>query len=396
MREAQGEEVAGIEAQTGRGQPREAEDHQPRADEEHQGQGDLGHDEEPQRIGPPQAADARAMAAASLLDLRADVGAGRAEGRQQTEDGPEEPGKGEARREDAQAQGDGTEVERVRGQPDQRGRRCLRTEDHRQADSQEGDEGARGTAEQPERDAFRHEQADQTAPVRSQGHADGGLPLPGSGADEEEIDDVDAGDEEHQPDGPGQQDQRPAERWIDPVLAQRHDPGLGPAGSLGGIRLPLLLQEDRQLAACLLRPGSRLQAADDLVPVGEAHCQALGHQKLRRHPHRNPGLRLPGEPPETGGKDADHGQRPAVEMDRPSDDARVRAEAAAPELVADQSDRMGAHRSVLLRQKDPAADGADFEDGEVRGGDDLDGKAFGGLGAGQVESPAREGGDVLE
>src|SRR5215813_1744649 len=64
---------------------------------------------------------------------------------------------------------------------------------------------------------------------------------------------------------------------------------------------------------------------------------------------RNPQL-APQEEAEVGGRHSDHAIALVIELDRPSDDALIRLEAAPPETVAENGDAFAA-RAVLFGQK---------------------------------------------
>ena len=71
--------------------------------------------------------------------------------------------------------------------------------------------------------------------------------------------------------------------------------------------------------------------ADEVLVGGEV----LGVGEQWRHRRRHPEVRASGEPGETRGEHAHHGQRPAVHADRAPDDSGVATEAAPPERIAE-------------------------------------------------------------
>ena len=79
---------------------------------------------------------------------------------------------------------------------------------------------------------------------------------------------------------------------------------------------------------------------------------------------------------ESLGRDAGHGERMAVEPQRPTGDGRILVEATLPETVAQHHDRRGARLLAIPRREEPARGRMGAEHGEVVGGHQAAGDDF--------------------
>ena len=174
-----------------------AADEQAGRDQEHERQRDLCDDQRAAHPVPRAAGQAAAAFPQHLVQIRAR----RAERRQQPDD--------EARcqrdqrdiAEDAPVEGQIEADWQIYGDRDARD----------QPAEHETQAGARKTSEPGEEEAFGQQLADETPASRAERGAQGQLALADGGADHQEVDDVDAGDEQHESD---QQHEHAGDVWI--------------------------------------------------------------------------------------------------------------------------------------------------------------------------------------
>ena len=239
-----------------------------------------------------------------------------------------------------------------------------------------------GAAEEGEQQAFGEELPDEAALRGAQRAPDGDLSFARHSTGEKQAGHVGATDEEEEPDGDGEDPQRPLRPAVDvreQLLPEGDDP-VGPAAA--DLRVFLLepARERLQLGIGILQSHAGLQARDELVPgrgaVGE-------RERLETDLHRDPDFgRIRDVEPR--GQHADDGVRPALQVQGTTDHVAGAAEVAMPQLVADERDG-GSAGAVLVIGEEPAERGPDPQRTQIRRGD---GGAVQPLGldpAGQVE-----------
>ena len=173
------------------------------------------------------------------------------------------------------------------------------------------------------------------------------------------------------------------------------------SGTIDEIAVPVLGHGPRELLAhvALEQPqfGLGLRRGDaGPEPRDERHevagPVARGVPRIERQ--RHPDLRPPRREIDAGRQHADDLARPAVDDDRPADDAGVGPEARAPQRVAQEHDGV-ARRLILAGAEDAAAGRRDAEDAEQLGGHARAGDAHRRAVAGQREHvTVGVGGDV--
>jgi hypothetical protein len=147
-------------------------------------------------------------------------------------------------------------------------------------------------------------------------------------------------------------------------------------------------------------PNSLPDAADDAQRLGPAVVEQLRQgEDDREHGERDPQLcgAEAGHPLEVAARHADDGERLPVQKDFPAEDARIGAEAALPEAVADHDfgTRAGSVRGAC--RKTPAKSRPGVEDLEEVAGDDLSRDLLGLTRAGRETHPDRLiGGEIGE
>ena len=167
----------------------------------------------------------------------------------------------------------------------------------------------------------------------AQRHADGHLPLPPVRANEAQIGDVAARDEQHDHDGAQQDPQRLAQA-ADEILQHRVDEGpIAAVAEEGAVVLGLhlldrALHQGDQVRGGLVRPNARLQ------PSGRVPAEGAGRRvrqvELRRQPH----IWRP-VPIEPRGRDAQDLGWGVIDPDGPSNQRLVGAVPPRPQPVAD-------------------------------------------------------------
>ena len=232
---------------------------------------------------------------------------------------------------------------------------------------------------QGEHGAFGQELPDDAAAAGAERAADRHLPLPGARAGEQQVRHVRARDEEHESHGSENDEQTRPHVADEPVLQQDDFAVRAPRGRKlpERIGLPQLRRARPQFRLGLRRCRTWREPGDDLTTLpaapergGIAAIECVGNPKLgagqgeverRRH-------------------DPDDAPRLGIDQDVAPDDARIPAEALAPQRVTEHDH--GALAGLLLGRAKPAAkDGGDPErreniGGEVRARDALGLAAF--------------------
>jgi hypothetical protein len=389
--DAASQEVLGIDAAAGRKQPAEAFDHQPRADQKYERKRNLRRGEKAPAGEASRAAGAGRLQAAALEragQFRARGGERRREAEQDT---------GGKRRRGREEQGGPVQAhgaqrdQAVARKPPPEWVRCGRIDRGENVNSP-GRE--RRTGERPERGeqhALGQELPNQAAAAGPDREPDRDLAL--ARARKLQVGDVDASDQEHEPDGAEQDQHGTADRRVDAGFGE--GPGPGPPRIAGGpvrVRFVDLFPEHLHGALGLGHRDAGAEACDDVVRMGPALGEVLGAERHGRHPD----LRERGQAAETWGEHADDGVGAGVERDGRSHDGRVSAEAALPQTMAEERDRVRAGSGIFFRKERPADSGPDPQNREVVGSDDLTGDALRPLGSGQVERPALIGRGTFE
>ena len=232
--------------------------------------------------------------------------------------------------------------------------------------------------------------ADEAPAARAQGESDADLLAAAGGPHEQEVGDVGARDQEYEADHAeeqaGHREQRAALLGV--ALADRRDRGglLPVRVRVGRGQLP----GERGYSGLRLLGGHAVFEPPDHVEPARAalreqvrvHLAGVAgarraHERLHRHRHvdvvRRPRLRSV----EARRRDAHYRERLAVQQQLPSGDLRVAREAALPQRVTDDRDRVPAGRRVLLRQEGAPARRAHPERVEVVARDDQAGDHVG-------------------
>jgi hypothetical protein len=157
---------------------------------------------------------------------------------------------------------------------------------------------------------------------------------PADAARHEQVRHVDAGDEQNEPDGAQQQQQRLLRAAHDGFGERRHNDA--PPFVLRRVRRLETRGDDVEVGAGLREGDAGFQAGDHAQPVGAAVLERFrvedeGHPELRALRDREA---------EAAGHDARHGSLSAFEGDRLADDRTVAAEAALPELEGEDGGRI--------------------------------------------------------
>ena len=170
--------------------------------------------------------------------------------------------------------------------------------------------------------------------------------------DEQEVGDVDAGDELHEHHGAEHDEQRRAQ-VAEEFFAQGRD--------VGGVilaRVRVRLGDGRagggQLGVGRGERGAGPQQADGVVPAPAAGVPSIAVAHGCGHRHRNPDAGVVGDAAKTRRQDADHGAVGVVEPDGLADNPGPRAETGAPEFVAKQHDAGAARGGILLGAEEAA------------------------------------------
>lgn len=251
---------------------------------------------------------------------------------------------------------------------------------HEGSTRQRGEHQAEPAAQECNEQALGHQLTGQPAPADAECQADGDLPPALRGPGEQQVGEVEAGDQQHQ--AHHRQEQRRASRGSCPESGRQHG-RVDRLGHVGEHLVDLGMVAGQALA-------ERLQ-----VGVGRVHVEAASEASERHehqggpvavvevlhrvgtdhavHGHRHPqlGHQAHFETAEGRWRHADHGEGKGVDADRAPDHTGVPTEALAPEAVGDDHHGMAALDLVFLRQEGPAQGGADAQNVEVVAGDHL-------------------------
>jgi hypothetical protein len=342
----------------------EAADEQPADGEQEERQRELSDHE---RVAEARARGGTAVAA--VLQPRQHVGAGGVQRRREAEDDPRPDG-------DEHREGQHAQVGR-RVEPD--GQRERRDEVRRPERREHGRDGA---AEREEH-ALGEELPDDAPPARAEREADRDLAAPPDRAGEEQVRDVHRRDEQHDPrdrehSGGEAEDVAPVRPGADHRAPVRHRDH--PVLVLLRVLLGQRAHDGVQRRLRLLARRPRREARHDVEPPRAARLEevVLRHDgPLHGHRDEEVAGALEVRAREALRRDADHGERAPVDGHRAPDDARVGAEALAPQPVAEHDDRARHGRGVLVGDEEAPERGAHAEHREVVPRDELapDGEA---------------------
>ena len=214
----------------------------------------------------------------------------------------------------------------------------------------------------------------------------GGLTAPRDRAREQQVRDVGAGDEQHQP-AHAEQNLQAAPVLLlhdadagagghdrDHLLGQRLDDVGHPVRRVAGVVLHPLVEDAGEPRAHAVGRRARTQPADHAQPRGDRLAEDRGvavDQRLLLE--RNPQVRRIAAQrfaEESRRRDADDGEGVPLDEERGADDRRIAAVGALPDVVA-QHDDGRRRRRVVGGGEDAAAERADAERREVVAGDVL-------------------------
>jgi hypothetical protein len=332
QREAERERALRVEAGVDVSQQREAPDQQPRPGEQHHRERDLADHE---RRAQADARPAQDAAAALAQRLRRRAPAHLERGQRAEEQAGRER---DERRERQHAA-----VDPDLGQA----RHALRLERQQRVDQAPGEERAERAAYQREQQALGEQLAHDAAAARPERRAQRELALARADAREQQVRDVHARHEQHQPDRAEQHEQRLA-GVADERLAEA---GRRPADALVLARV-LLGEAGGDRGHLLARCGDRRAGRETGHDVQVPGAAAVGAEELVVR-ERPPDLGAFGVAEARRG-DADHGAGLAVDLHVLADDGGIAAEALLPQRVAEH-DHVRAARLVLARHE-PAAE----------------------------------------
>src|SRR5262249_1370120 len=212
-------------------------------------------------------------------------------------------------------------------------------------------------ADDREEQALGEHLADEAAAARAERDADRELALPDRRPREEEVRDVGAGDEQHEPNcADEKKERRPGVARQE--LAQPRD-AAGPVGVALWVDDPEALDDAGHLGARLLEPGAWRQSTVDLEEVTAAQ-RTDRRVEGPRHRHEVLDGRAGAGELEPGRQDADHGVRRLVDGDGAAEDGRVAAEVLLPGLAGEDDDVVLA-LVVLAGSEAAPHDGPDAE-----------------------------------
>ena len=298
-------------------------------------------------------------------------------GRSAAREDPGEHRRKEGEREHGQVQLD----VRLRRQGEGRHRR----QDHAQEDDREAD--AQHAPEGGQEQALGEELGEDPPPPRPQGRAQRHLAAPCRAASEEQVGDVGAGDEQHEPDRP-QEQPHPGDRLAaQEVVLQRLD-ARAPPRVRAGVLLGDALGDRLHVRVGLLQGHVGLQAAHHQQPV-EVVVDLLGgesegHVQVVHDPVGGP-----------GSEDPHHGVGLAVQPDLTADDVAVGPEPLLPEAMGQDEDLIPAHLAFLGQEVAAQEEAVPHHRHEPRGRE-LCSSLVRAIADGQAHVPAGPGVQVLE
>ena len=354
--ETQGQQVSGVKSDGRLEQAIETLGREAGADQEDDSQSDLGdHD----GAGTARILRPRGLAARRLQGLP-QGGPVEPQGRHDAEDESD----GECRR-----QGD---EEHAGFQADLREARQAQATRRPETDRPRCQHNPEAAAGEGEQQALGQRLASELAARGPQGGADGDLPPPDLGAHEQQHRQVDAADEQHASGSRRQRFHGLPQVAVEPG-AQRHEPQ-DPVFVGIGVVLLQLLRDPVQLglgggeARAVAEPGD-----PQILPAGTRfeHVTAI-----ERDPHaeRQPDLRrsqIAAHVLEAGGHDPHDGIGGIAQQELRADHRAISPEAALPELMAQDDDRVAPGAFVLLGQEGPAQQRLCTQHTEVGGGDEV-------------------------
>ena len=218
----------------------------------------------------------------------------------------------------------------------------------------------RGWRRRGEDEAFGEELADDAGTAGAESAAHGELLGAGGGASEQQVGEVDAGDEQDRADGGPKDDERAAKLAADVVLERHGDDAafdhcsrIGAAGLWDVCCSSTVGRGDFGLVLRLGERDAGLEAADhgdDVAPVAGRAVEV----------ERGDGVDLcaggeDGAEVEASGQDADDGGLGAVHVEGLADDVGVGVELRSPPGVGDEDDGRGAVESIFGRKTRPMA-----------------------------------------
>ena len=233
---------------------------------------------------------------------------------------------------------------------------------------------ARHRAEEREQQTLGEQKSDEPRTAGADGDPHGHFAASRARASEQQVRHVDARDEQHQSDGAEQDEERSLDRGRQPRVVQRRR--LGAPRHLAELVGNGLAhsQTERGRRSRRLGLGHAGRAAPD---EPEPMVLWLGQLVRGLGGHRHEHVRLAGQPAEIARPDADDGPHLSVDVDRTSDDRRIRVVAPLPERVRD--DRLVRRAGVRVdrpveiaaaRRREP--EHAQIARADVLGGNALD------------------------
>lgn len=327
-RDGHGEQMLRVEAGLHPRDLHQAADEEPRAHEQHDGQRHLCRD---QRVAHSSPRDA-GRAAPALAERAGHVGARRLECRREPE-----PHRGHEGQEERDAERPPAYRNLVH--PRQLGRRETRECGH------PGDrhERAGHASEHAEQQALGEKLARDAGTAGAEPHAERDLLPPRGAAGKEQVGEIAAGDEEHQPDRAEEREEHGA-NVLDDLRTQPHEVHAPYAGArmLGGDAR----RDPRELGRGPRYGDAGPQAADDLEEVVAARVQRVA----RREGERYPQLRLAVGEAERRRHHTDDGEWLPIDGDCAAHDTWVGTEASAPRAVAQEEHAMRAVRTLAREE----------------------------------------------
>jgi len=238
----------------------------------------------------------------------------------------------------------------------------------------EGDQQAHRAAQHAEQGALGEELADQPAAAGAQREADGDLAAARQGAGQQQVGHVGAGDQQQQTDDGGHHAARQHQGAALALRQRRLGEGHGgEAEAAVALRVVALepATEGEQDGAGLIEARRRRQPGHAGEDQGAPLLDRVALRSVQQvvvHGGRNPDVRRRVEDAqalELRRRDAHDREVEAVQAHGPVDGARIGAEAALPQRVGEDGDRVGAGRRVLVGTEEAARSGAHAEHVEV-------------------------------
>ena len=260
----------------------------------------------------------------------------------------------------------------------------TRAQDVHRPDSDEKTEGGAGGGQQ---DGFGDEQTDHPAAACAERGPQRDLPGSARGLGQEQVREIDAGDEQQRTDRAEQDPERPPRVVAGYHLADRRETSTHAAVRLW-IPLGKNPRDPLQIGARTFEGDTRLDAADaDQLPASTLRVR-LSHQRAEDL--------WPVEIRRAGRQHADHLVRHAIEYQRPAHDARVLAESARPEPMREDGHVRVLRGLVLVRPEQPARGRRHAESAEEPGIDPNCLELLGIAHAGQVDVAELHRAKILE